>query len=222
MIQRASIFIVLLSAAACEVSSPAAPPASAASPIEAPAALEAPAPAPKTTICVVRHAHSFKNVTPTPEGMDAAQLDALTPQGQEQAKALGAALAARAPLAIRSSPAGRAKETAVGIAAQQAGAAPIIRTDEALSPLRGSVSWELRQLAASKGEDMMPEDGESLAEGLARAVAALEGAEPGTTLVLVTHGDIAALLLGELEGTPLLARPAKHMLEAGAQRCVTR
>jgi broad specificity phosphatase PhoE len=175
---------------------------------------------PKQTVCVVRHAHSYKNVAPQPDNMSAQQLDRLTPQGEEQAIALAEELKHLKAWQVYSSGAGRAMDTALLIAAG-AGVTP----DARLSSLGGDVSWEARVEAAARGEDLAPEGSESLAQGAARVRALLaETREMNTTdpLIIVTHGDIAALTLGELAGTPLLERPARHVVETGGHVCVSR
>ena len=102
-------------------------------------------------------------------------------------------------------------------------AGPAVVTKAELRALDGNLSWETRRGAAARGDDDRPEGGESLFDGAERArrvLAALQEAlDAGQNAVLVTHADMASLLLGELHRTPLLSRPETHELRTGAMEC---
>ena len=171
------------------------------------------------TICVVRHAEAFKNLDPRPE-MSAEQLDSLTPAGEAQALALVDVLPRiDASTWVASSPTGRTQATAALLAPD----AEII-VDVRLRSLDGTMSWDDRVAAWSAGQDPRPADGESLADGQARVLALLDDVRAETSgdgvAVIVTHGDIAALVLGELRGTALLRRPTTDTLSTGTAVCV--
>jgi broad specificity phosphatase PhoE len=173
---------------------------------------------PTSRLCVVRHAQAYKNLDPRPAGMSPEQLDSLTPDGEAQARALAGALpdgVAR----LWSSPARRTRQTA-----ERLGLPVPVRVEPALRPLEGDLPWDQRMAAWSRGEDPRPEGGESLADGAARADALLRRLraelEPGEHAAVVTHGDLASILLGELRGTPLLERPRRDTLGTGQMRCL--
>lgn len=173
------------------------------------------------TLCVVRHAEAFKNLDPNahPEvaAMSKADLDHLTTRGQSQADALVARLPAER-VSVYASPASRALETAERL---QRGS---VTVTDALRTLDGGPSLAEREAAWRRGEDPRPTDGESLGDGAQRLDAFVdtlrEEALPGATIVLVTHGDIAPLLLGAVEDLPLLERPLRITLGTGEMRCV--
>jgi broad specificity phosphatase PhoE len=169
-------------------------------------------------LCVVRHAEAFKNLTPPPSGLTPAQLDALTPNGESQAHTAGT----RVPPGVRllaSSPANRAQQTARGL-----GLDVEVAIDPALRALDGDLSWDARVAAWSRGEDPRPERGESLADGAARVRTLLTTlrtrVRDGEHAVVVTHGDVAALVIGELQGTALLERPTRHALGTAEVVCL--
>jgi probable phosphoglycerate mutase len=164
-------------------------------------------------VYLVRHAQAWKNVPALlrPSGLSEAQLDSLTDEGHEQARAVGRRLAAAGVTRVLSSPAQRARQTAEAIAGELATGA--IEVSETFQPLQHGASreaadyrWRTRNWKA--GKDPRPEGGESLADGLARAAGfldAIAAATPGTTLVVVTHGEIAAALLSKAAGVSPLA-----------------
>ncbi len=173
------------------------------------------------TLCVVRHAPSYHNLSPPPEDMSAETRDALTPEGQRMAEALGAELTrAHQITRVRSSPLGRARQTA---AALEEAAQVTTQVEPALRPMGGDMTWEARDAAWARGEDPRPAGGESLSDVQARVRGMLQSlrvdARAGTTTVLVTHGDTASVVLGELAQTPLLQRPRAHTLGPGQARC---
>lgn len=183
----------------------------------APAQQTAPDPAPRgepaLRVYVVRHGQAWKNVprAQRPPGLDEAQLDSLTEQGRAQARAVGARLRGAGVTRVIASPAQRTRQTAQAIADELGTGA--IAVDASFEPLRHGASaqaadyrWRTGNWKA--GRDPRPEGGESLADALARAAAALDAIAqeaPGTTLVVVTHGEIAAALLGKAAGTSPLA-----------------
>ncbi len=170
------------------------------------------------TICVVRHAQAHKNLEPPPAQMTSAQLDALTSKGEAQARAMQEGLPAHAAV-IWTSPLGRTRQTA-DILAQ--GASVVVHRD--LRPLDGEMDYDARVAAASRGDDPRPADGESLHDGAERVRAVLtqlrQELDTGEDAVVVTHGDIASLLLGELRGIPLLDRPEEAILDTGQMMCL--
>lgn len=200
---RHAALVALLPLTGCLIGCPA-PQAEEAAPAGA-----APAPASEATLFVIRHAQALKNVAHPPD-TPPEQLDALTPTGEEQARALGAALQGRGVTRVLTSPAGRARETAARVAAAlglevevAAGLAELARGGAA-GPTGPSM------MAAAAG-------GESLAEGVARALAAIEPAlQPGEGVVVVTHGDIAAGLIGHAAGTPPAESWPKHEPPTGS------
>lgn len=169
-------------------------------------------------LCVVRHAEAFKNLTPPPDGLTAEQLDSLTPNGETQARAAGTRLP-RGVRVLASSAANRAQQTARGL-----GLDVEVAIDPALRPLEGDLSWDARVAAWSRGDDPRPDGGESLADGAARVRALLTSLRArlrdGEHAVVVTHGDIAALVIGELRGTALLERPSRHELGTAEVACL--
>jgi broad specificity phosphatase PhoE len=148
-----------------------------------------PTPTPPPTLCVVRHAEAYKNLQPTPD-LPADQLDRLTPTGEAQAQAAAGPLAGA--VFVWTSPAGRARQTA-----ERLGLGPPV-VDPDLRPLDGAWGWTERLGHWAAGRDPAPPGGESLAQGRDRAQAVLRRAAarvgPGERGVVVTHGDIAALI----------------------------
>ena len=144
---------------------------------------------PELTVLLVRHGEAWTNVKKAPEGMTEAQKDALTPRGKEQIAALVSSVRGRGVKAIFTSPLGRARESA-RILGDALGLAPT--TDEALRPFK---------------DDEPP----------ARAKAFLESKrELGGTILVVTHSDVIAELLGEAVGTPAAEREKKHLIPTGS------
>jgi broad specificity phosphatase PhoE len=185
--------------------------------VEAPTPAAAQQAAP-SQLCIVRHAEAWKNVNPRPSELTAEQLDQLTPRGQEQARALAATLPRPVAL-VWSSPATRTQQTAEPLGLD-------VTTDivAELRPLDGDVSWEERLRRWAAQQDPRPADGESLADGRVRAQLVLQRVRQrlpaGAHAVLVTHGDLASILIGELRGTPLLARPTVDEIGPGVAVCL--
>lgn len=169
-------------------------------------------------LCIVRHAEAFKNLASPPAGLTPAQLDSLTPNGRAQARALSSRLP-RNVVVLASSPANRARQTASELGVEVA-----LEIEPALRPLDGATPWDERVATWARGEDPRPEDGESLEDGAMRARAWLTALRArvgaGEHAVIVTHGDLASLLLGELRDTPLLERPTRDELATGAMACL--
>lgn len=199
-------FAAALGAPAATASDPAAAPA--------PAALR---------VYVVRHAQAWKNVPASerPAGMAGAALDALTPDGDAQAERIGKSLAGAGLAAVVASPARRARQTAEGIA--RGAGAPEPETQDAFRPLDNGTDpraadsrWRTRNWSA--GADPRPPGGESLADGLERAVRAIEALaarHPGRSVVVVTHGEITAALRSRALGISPLAGHAKQFVAEG-------
>ena len=174
-------------------------------------------------VYVVRHAAAWKNVSARlrPPGMTEAQLDSLTDDGLAQAKAVGTRLAGAGVTRVLSSPAQRARQTAETIA-DVLDTGPV-EVSAAFQPLqhgasRDAANYRWRTDNWKRGADPRPPDGESLGDGLARASAFLEaiGREaPGTTVVVVTHGEITAALLSQAAGVSPLTGYARHFVGEG-------
>ncbi|MEB2344658.1 MAG: histidine phosphatase family protein [Deltaproteobacteria bacterium] len=178
---------------------------------------------PVLRVYVVRHAQAWKNVPASqrPPGLDAAGLDALTGAGQARARAVGLRLRGAGASRVVCSPAQRARQTAQAIASVLGTGA--IEPSDAFQPLQHGASrraadyrWRTENWRA--GLDPRPEGGESLADGLARASGFLGAAAqetPGATLVVVTHGEIAAALLSEAAGVSPLAGYDRNFVGEG-------
>jgi len=185
---------------------------------------EQPAPAPTLRVFVVRHAQAWKNVPSLlrPKSMSAEELDALTPKGLARAEEIGKELAGRDVVAVYSSPARRAQQTAAAIAHALGLGAPIVsesfRTlDSGSDPDAASGSARMKNWKAKK--DPRPAGGESLADGNARAstaVAELAKKYHGHAIVIVTHGEIASSLLTRAAGQDLLAGYFDHFPDEGS------
>jgi broad specificity phosphatase PhoE len=190
------------------------------------AGAQEPAP-PALRLYVVRHAQAWKNVPASlrPKGMTDDQLDALTPKGIEQAERIGKALVGHDVVAVYSSPARRAQQTAQAIA-RALGLPVAPSVDEAFASLsagtdKAALDWRWRTRNFDSGKDPRPAEGESLADGLARAeraIGRIATEHPGHAVVVVTHGEIAATLLGRAAGTPLVASYRKNFIDEGSLR----
>jgi broad specificity phosphatase PhoE len=167
------------------------------------------------SVAVVRHAEAWKNVAdPTP--VLGAVSDSLTPDGRQQAEQLARWIDRTGSIElVLSSPAVRAVQTAEAIA-RECGV-PLVVVD-ALRPLDAGeppMSWTERVLAWEAGEDRRGSGGESLRDGVSRAMSAIRGSG-ARSLVVVSHGDITAGLVGEMLGTRITDRVALHELPTGA------
>lgn len=172
----------------------------------------------------MRHAESKKNVVHLPWTPEE-ELDTLTDEGRRQAVAIGDFLNDKGIVAILSSPAGRTRETAKAIG-QVTGLKAGYEVDPAFASLRGGTSedgnqitWAWREKQWALGQDPRPEGGESLADGESRAKAAVKKlAEkfPEKSVVIVSHGDICAALLGYAANTPMPKRNVTHNVPTGS------
>lgn len=204
-------------ALACALATPGAAQTPAFRPLGA-----APQGEPALRVYVVRHGQAWKNVprAQRPPGMTDAQLDSLTEQGQARARAVGARLEGAGVTRILSSPAQRTRQTAEAIASVL-GTGPI-EVRDSFQPMRHGASkqaadYHWRIANWKSGRDPRPSGGESLEDAQARAVAALDAIAqeaPGTTVVVVTHGEIAAALLSKAAGvSPLTGYDANFVGE---------
>jgi probable phosphoglycerate mutase len=173
---------------------------------------------------VIRHASAWKNVPPAqrPRAMSEAELDSLTPDGLVMAEKIGAKLAGKDVAAVVTSPANRARQTGAAIAGAlglEATASDAFRTLDT-GPDRAAASGTARARSWKAGRDPRPPGGESLADGFARASAALEQlrrqyAGRGAVAV-VTHGEIAASLLAKAAGQDIVRGYFDHYPGEGA------
>lgn len=182
-----------------------------------------------TVLLVVRHGEAFSNL-PNPPSMSREQLDALTPKGVTEAAAAGA-LAQRYPVAaVVTSLTGRTRQTAT-IIAQEVGLAEGAAEDAAFASVKmGTLpdgkptTWDWRFAEWKAGRDPRPTGGESLADATMRAVRAVQtlvARHAGKAVVLVTHSDIVAALIGHAVGTPAEQRYDKHTVLTGAVSEIT-
>jgi broad specificity phosphatase PhoE len=145
----------------------------------------APADAPGVLqVYLVRHGQAYSNLRP-PSQMTDAELDRLTPLGKEQAAETGRALAARAPAAILTSPAGRARETAELIR-EAAGAAPV----------------RVERRVRSQEDQERPEQ---VAARVMEAVQAERQRHRGQSIVVVAHSEVIGAFLKHVQGQPVAA-----------------
>lgn len=182
-----------------------------------PAISEAPAPN-ALRLLVVRHGEAYSNV-PHPADMPREQLDSLTTKGITQATAAGAFLKKHSVVAVFVSPTGRTRQTGT-IIAQQIGLPGVTAEEAAFAGMKegktpegqaASWSWRLAQWKA--GRDARPVGGDSLEDAATRAIRAVErlaAQHSGKAVVVVTHSDISAALIGHAAGTPMVQRPDKH------------
>ena len=213
-------FVALLAAS---VAAPAQDAGTAAAPARDAAPGAAPRGEPALRVFVVRHAQAWKNVprAQRPPDLGEAQLDSLTDAGRARARAVGASLRGAGVARVIASPARRARQTAQAIADELGTGA--IEVDPRFAPLRHGASaqaadWRWRTANWKAGRDPRPEGGESLADALERASAALDALAretPGATVVVVTHGEIAAALLSQAAGVPPVAGYAANFVGEG-------
>jgi probable phosphoglycerate mutase len=196
---------LVLAASAC---GPAAPPPAQAPAGEAPASA-APEASGTLAVYLVRHGQAFSNLEPAPK-LPADQLDRLTALGREQAAETGRALAARRPVVLLTSPAGRARETAEEI--RQAADGAEVRTEPRVRPLElgrsasgGELTWDERIAEWKAGRDPAPPGGESLAQLGERVLAAVREQRPRPgqgAVVVVAHSDVIGAFLALARGEP--------------------
>jgi ribonuclease H / adenosylcobalamin/alpha-ribazole phosphatase len=160
-------------------------------------------------VLLVRHGQAYSNLDPKPK-LAPAQLDRLTALGQAQVKRTAEALRGRGVTAILTSPAGRARETSeilrTTLGAPAASVEPRVRPFElGRSPGGKPLGWDEREAEWNAGRDPVPEGGESLrqlADRVLDLVASFNRTRPGQTVVVVTHGEVIAALVGALKGQP--------------------
>jgi broad specificity phosphatase PhoE len=133
-------------------------------------------------VYLIRHAEAYSNIRGS--DMRAQDGDALTTKGFEQANALGEYLEDKNIVAVVSSPANRAQQTADTIC-KMLGLEQGHTTDEAF---------------------FSAQPGESMAESGARAGAGIERllkAYPGKAVAIISHSEICAPLMGRAANTPI-------------------
>jgi broad specificity phosphatase PhoE len=128
-------------------------------------------------VYLVRHGQALSNLDPLPD-LPPETLDHLTDLGNRQAEAVGRALAVRGVSAVLTSPAGRARETAQGIA-QTLGLAP------------PAVEPRLRPMEPGESADQVGDRVNQIVRALARS-------RRGRAVVLVAHGEVLAAYLGHV------------------------
>lgn len=178
------------------------------------------------TVYVVRHAESFKNINPVPD-MPKEKLDSLTPKGVQQASEIGKALKNADIVAIYTSPTGRTKETGQIIGKALASHKNITVSDALISLNNGkdekgnANTFEWREAQWAKNIDPKPIGGESMKDGVERSVTLVQQNQKknnGRAIVLVTHGDICAGILGQIDNTPYANRFKKHTIPTGSYK----
>lgn len=161
-------------------------------------------------IYLVRHAQSFKNISPKPD-WPPEKLDSLTPEGQKEAKALGEYLKHKNITKIYTSPTGRTWETGMHIASVSEVNIPVLKDSSFLSLKNGKsetgldINWAWRLKQWESGLDPRPVGGESLKDGQSRSLRKLIEilqTSSHARIVLVTHADICAALLSFVTGDP--------------------
>lgn len=182
-----------------------------------------------TALLVVRHGEAYSNL-PTPPSMSREQLDSLTPKGVTEAAAAGTLAKQYLVAAVVTSPTGRTRQTAA-IIAEEVGFAEGVAEDAAFASVKmgtmpdgKTTTWEWRFAEWQAGRDPQPVGGESLADAAGRAVRAVQALvarHAGKAVVVVTHSDIVAALIGQEVGTPIEQRYAKHTVPTGAVREIT-
>ncbi|GEM_PF-1737157 len=167
---------------------------------------------------VVRHAEAYTNLDGTRD-MPQQERDSLTPRGIEQAEAAGRALKKRLVARWISSPAGRAKQTCEIITAENRVPGELV-TDSAFVSTRDGVlsdgspvPWAWREAQWKAGKDPRPIGGESLSDVVERVRGKIESLKreyTGQTVVIVTHSDVCAAMVGHAMGTPITQRVSLH------------
>jgi broad specificity phosphatase PhoE len=165
-------------------------------------------------VFLVRHGQALSNLDPVPD-LPPERLDHLTELGSRHAEAVGRALSCRGVSSVYSSPASRARETAVAVARVLGIQAPSveIRLEPMLlghAPDGRTLAWKERVAEWEAGRDPSPAQGESMeraGERVGELVRALARSRRGTSLVLVAHGEVIGAYLGHVRGTP---PPKRH------------
>jgi broad specificity phosphatase PhoE len=160
-------------------------------------------------VYLVRHGQALSNLDPAP-ALPPEQLDHLTELGTRQSEAVGRALGGRGVSSVYSSPASRARETAVAVARGLGIEAPSVETR--LEPMRlghaadgRTLAWKERIAEWEAGRDPTPAGGESMervGERVGELVRALARSRRGRSVVLVAHSEVIGAYLGHVRGTP--------------------
>lgn len=182
-----------------------------------------------TLLLVVRHGEAYSNL-PHPPAAPPASLDTLTPRGVAEATAAAVVAKRYHVAAVVASPTGRTRETAA-IIAREVNLEGSPAEDGALASVHmgtlpnGQMStWEWRFAEWQAGHDPRPAGGESLEDATARAVRVVQGLVAryaGQTIVVVTHSDIVAALLGYAVGTPVNQCYETHKVAPGSVSAIT-
>ncbi|HWE94469.1 MAG TPA: histidine phosphatase family protein [Tepidisphaeraceae bacterium] len=162
---------------------------------------EKPAPRTATTrILLVRHGEALVNL-PHPADASPDSLDQLTPRGLGQADAAANRIRGQSVALVVTSPARRARETAGAIAARLYTGNPPV-SDDAFAPLPpggASASSMMRGPTTQDSMVMAAPDAQSRDAAVDRARQAIDRLSqqhPGQTILIVTHGDVIASLIG--------------------------
>jgi broad specificity phosphatase PhoE len=168
-----------------------------------------PLPSGALRVYLVRHGQALSNLDPVPD-LPPDQLDHLTSVGRLQAEAAGRTLAGGGATSVLTSPASRARETAVEIARALGLSPPAVEPrlrplDLGLGTDGRKLTWKGRAAEWEAGQDPSPPGGESMervGDRLDALVRALARSRRGTGVVLVAHGEVLAAYLGHVRGTP--------------------
>ncbi len=170
----------------------------------------APLPADTVRVFLLRHGQALSNLEPRPK-LPPEALDHLTALGRTQTDRAAALLSGERVRLVLTSPAGRARETAAilqkAFAIDGAPVEPRLRSLEiGRSPGGQPLGWNEREAEWKAGRDPQPPGGESLqqvASRLTELVASLARERGGQAVVVVSHGEVIAALVGALEGRPV-------------------
>jgi broad specificity phosphatase PhoE len=160
-------------------------------------------------VYLVRHGQALSNLDPAPN-LPPERLDHLTKLGARQAEAVGRVLSGRGISSVYSSPASRARETAVAVARVLGIEAPSV--EARLEPMLLGHNPDGRALVLKEriaeweaGRDPTPAQGESMervGDRVGELVRALARSRRGTSVVLVAHSEVIGAYLGRVRGTP--------------------
>lgn len=177
-----------------------------------------------TRVFIVRHAEAYKNL-PVNAPTSKEKRDSLTAEGHKQAKKTGEYLNNRDIAVIVASPTGRTRQTA-RIIAQEIGLKGVFSentafrsTKQGATPDGNSTTWPWRKGQWEAGHDPRPPRDESLRNAVNRAIQAVSvliRQYPERGVVIVTHSDICAGIVGAVANTPLHQRYQKHGVELGS------
>jgi probable phosphoglycerate mutase len=169
-----------------------------------------PLPADTVRVFLLRHGQALSNLEPRPK-LPPEELDHLTPLGRTQTERAAALLRSQSVRLVLSSPAGRARETATilqkAFATDEAPVETRLRSLEmGRSPGGQPLGWGEREAEWKAGRDPQPPGGESLqqvAGRLTELIATLAREHAGQAVVVVSHGEVVATLVGALQGRPV-------------------